>query len=218
MSVIWPGLEFIIEADVSRRGKKTFGYAYPFRLYQPPQGFNRGVYSAAMMDQISALRNALQPKSAGGGRVQMNATQVRAAIFSICVNLDMGRRRKHDGRRWEPEVKVRWGIDEHTLRELRAKSQRVIRTLERHLKRANRRLRAAVTHNEYEALLKAWRMHLRWMRLHLVYFRPLPPVVKGRKRRQQLILDNLMVMAEQGLRHMGFQAPDAKDLRKICAS
>jgi hypothetical protein len=86
----------------------------------------------------------------------MNATQVRAAIFSIRVNLDMWRRQKHDRRRWDPAEKVRWGIDEHTLRELRAKSQRVIRTLERHLKRANRRLRAAVTHNEYEALLKAW--------------------------------------------------------------
>jgi hypothetical protein len=104
MSVIWPGLELIIEADVSRRGKKTSGYAYPFRLYQPPQGFDRDVYSAAMMDQISALRNALQPKSAGGGRVQMNATQVRAAILSVRINLDWWRLQKHRRRRWEQET------------------------------------------------------------------------------------------------------------------
>jgi hypothetical protein len=168
-----------------------------------------------MMDQILVLWKALQTKAAAGGRVQMNATQVRAAILSVRVNLDWWRLRKHQGRRWKQETKVRFGIDEHSLRELRTKSQRVIRTLERHMKRANRALRAAVTHNEYEALLKAWRMHLRWMRLHLVYFRSWPPVVTGRKKRHQLILDNLMVMAEQGLRHMGYQAPDAKDLRKL---
>ena len=61
----------------------------------------------------------------------------------------------------------------------------------------------------------AWKKHLRWMRLRLVYFAPLPPVIRGKKTGQQIILDNLGEMAQQGIRSKGYQPPSAKEIRKM---
>jgi hypothetical protein len=88
----------------------------------------------------------------------------------------MSRRRQYDGRRWNPETKRRLGIDEEGLEQLRVKSQRVLSSLERHMKRENRHLQTLVPPEEYEALMDAWKKHFRWMRLRLVYFKPLQPI------------------------------------------
>jgi hypothetical protein len=53
------------------------------------------------------------------------------------------------------------------------------------------------------------------MRLRLVYFTPLPPVIQGRKYLHQLMLDKLGEMAEHGLRSKGYQPPDAKELCRV---
>jgi len=51
------------------------------------------------MDEISALRKRLHPKAKTGGRVQMDAIELRAVIFAIGANIDYVRKRRHDLRR-----------------------------------------------------------------------------------------------------------------------
>lgn len=53
------------------------------------------------------------------------------------------------------------------------------------------------------------------MRLRLVYFRPLLPVIQGRKYWFQLTLDKLEEMAEHGVRSKGYQPPSAQELRRM---
>ncbi len=214
-SLIWRGLDFIVKAHIARRDKELTPYAYPFGLCPPPVGFDRGAYESTMMDHIMDLWNTLRSKGAAGGRVQMNALQVRAAIFAVRVHIDLWRSEKRRGRRWSAETKIQHCIDEAAFKQLGLKSQRVIRSLERHMKRANRQLQTLVTPEEYAARMNAWKNHLRWMRLRLVYFTPLPPVTQGNKTRYQAILDKLGEMAEDGIRNEGYRPPDAKELRRM---
>ena len=53
------------------------------------------------------------------------------------------------------------------------------------------------------------------MRLHIAYFKPLVPIMRGRKIRQQAILDELMKMADHGIRNAGYQPPDTQELRRM---
>ena len=53
------------------------------------------------------------------------------------------------------------------------------------------------------------------MRLHIVYFKPRPPIIRGRKIGQQAILDELMQMADHGIRNAGYQPPESEELRRI---
>jgi hypothetical protein len=215
-SLIWRGLEFIVKSHIVRRDKGLIPYSYPFRLYPPPIGFDRGAYNTEIMDQIMDIWNTLLSKGAAGGRVQMNTLQVRAAIFAVRVHIDLWRKQKHIGRRWSADVKNRHCIDEAAFKQLELKAQRVIRSLERHRKRANRHLLTLITREEYAALIiDAWKKHLRWMRLRLVYFKPLPPVIPGNKTGFQLILNKLGEMVEQGIRNEGYRPLDAEELRRM---
>jgi hypothetical protein len=96
----------------------------------------------------------------------------------------------------------------------RRHARSTILSLERHMKRANRLLLGSVSRAEYDALTKAWREHLRWMRLHLVYFKPLQPILRP-KRRQQNILDVLSEMAIRGLKNEGYAPPEAREFRRV---
>jgi hypothetical protein len=215
MSVIWPGLDIIVQSQFTRQQSKRVLYAYPFRLYPPPAGFDLGIFDEQMMANIDALWKALRPKATVGGRVQMNCIQIRAAIFAIRSNLGLWRRRKYDERRMTPETKKRFSITKIMLRNLMIKSQRVIRTLERHLKRANRFLQSLVSPEDYAAYMDAWKKHLQWMKLRLVYFKPLRPKGISSKRKAQYIVNMLVGIAVRGLRTIGYQSPEPIELRKM---
>jgi hypothetical protein len=81
MSVIWPGLDLIIKAQAVRQQNKRVLYAYPFDLYAPPAGFDRGAFETDMMGHVIAMWKALRSKATAGGRVQMNCIQIRAAAL-----------------------------------------------------------------------------------------------------------------------------------------
>lgn len=68
---------------------------------------------------------------------------------------------------------------------------------------------------QYAALMIAWKAHLRWMRLHIAYFKPWGKPIPGQRKRQQQSLDELMEMATHGLRNAGYQPPEEKELRHI---
>lgn len=215
MSIIWPGLDLIFKSYCTLGAKGRTPYAYPFQMYPPSGRFKRGTFSQVMMDKFIALCEQLRSKTKSGGRVEMGTIELRVTIFAIRAYIDFVRGRRHRHRRSAPEVKALLLLDDQSFDKLKTKSKRVINTLERHLKRANRGLQKSVTPEGFALLMKDWKDHLIWMRLHIAYFKPPPPVVKGRRIQQQRNLDELMKMAEHGIRNEDHQPPEAKELRRM---
>lgn len=249
--MIWPGLDFIVNAEVQRRKSGTAPHCYPFRVYPPPAGFDRGVRHPAMMNVAIRLWKKLRAKKDRGGRVRLDSLELRCAIFGVRVTSGLGRMRTRvlrkkiaeqkaltrtglgpiDGR-LRPELAA-MKISEERYLELRREtasrrekeaaelskrsgrhSSRTIMSLERYMKRANRLLLADLSKVEYDALVKTWQQHVRWMRLNLVYFKPLPPILRS-KRRQQKVLDLLSEMAILGLKNEGYAPPEPRELRRV---
>jgi hypothetical protein len=210
MSIIWEGLDRIIKFYVARGTKGGIRFEYPFRIYPPPVGFSRGKFDQNFMDEIIGLRKRLKPKAKAGGRVQMDAVELRASIFSVRANLDYMRSLQY----YNPRLKSE---KEAALKQLNIKSQRVIHTLERHAKRANRSLLKSVPRDAYDLVMDAWRLHLRWMRLYIVYFKPLRMRgrIKGSKGKQQKMLEELMQMAKVAIENDGFEQPESSELWRI---
>ncbi len=179
-SIIWQGLDRIVNSYVARRTKGGVRYEYPFEVHPPPVGFLRGKFDRDFMNEIVGLWELLKPKIKTGGRVQMDAIELRASIFSIRANLDYVRSRRHFYRRASPEERAAFRLDDESFDQLKVKSKRVIHTLERHMKRADRTLFKSMSRDEHGLLTYAWRMHLLWMRLHIAYFKP-SRGIRGRK-------------------------------------
>jgi hypothetical protein len=215
MSVIWPGLDLLFKSYAARQHKGGIRYEYPFWIDPPPRGFDCGTFDQEMMDEIIGLWKRLRPRAKAGGRVQMDTIESRATIFAIRANIDFVRKNRHDHRHLEPGTKARFRIDDESFDQLKIRSQRVICSLERHMKQANRVLLKLVTREQYNALVNAWKAHLRWMRLHIAHFKPRPPIIRGRKIRHQAILDELMRMADHRIRILGYQPPEPEELRRI---
>lgn len=146
----------------------------------------------------------------------MDTFQLRAAAFAVRVQLDLVRagRRKYRGKKNEKD-RAEKGIDDSSYTELKSRANKVIATLDRHVKRANCALQKAVTNEEYGALQKEWEDHLRWMRIRIVYYKPWPKVTSKPRLRQQKVIDDLMWMAERGLRNEGYQPPDPVELHRV---
>ncbi len=229
ISIIWPGLDFLINSYNVRKKKKAALYACPFGLMHLPPSFDRGTYHSKSMDEIVAAWQHLRPKFAKGGRVQLNALQIRGCLVAVRVHLALRRREIFNAQRVlrrgpgkmsvEIEAKLRDAkieleADRKALFHLKVRSKRVIRTLERHMKRANRLLRLSIPPYEYKSLTAAWKAHLRWIHLHLAYFQTVK-VTTGRKKFQQQLLDTLVGMAERGLRNQGYHPPSMSELRRI---
>lgn len=215
VSVIWPGLDLLIKSYVSRQTKGGIRYEYPFRAYPPRGGFYLGKFNQAYKDKTFAVWKCLRPKAKTGGRIQMDTIELRAVIFAIRANLDFVRKRRRDLRRESPAVKARFLVDNESYAQLKIESRRVIHSLENHVKRANRALQKAVPLDEYRLLMDAWSAHLRWMRVHITYFMPLPRLIQSRRIRQRKDLDDLMLMAERGIRNQGYEPPESKELRRM---
>ena len=64
------------------------------------------------MDEIIGLWKRLKPKAKTGGRVQMDAVELRASIFSIRANLDYVRSRRYFYRRSTAEDKAALRLDD----------------------------------------------------------------------------------------------------------
>ena len=227
MSLIWPGLDFLVKANISHGKNKAARYSYPFRIHPLPRSKTRGTYQPALMAQIEIAWNQLKPKSSKGGRVQMNVIQVRASIFAIRVYLARCRRHKHDLRKLKALRKGNENATERarlnaeleafsrSIQELSIGFQRVRPILEKHMKRANRVLLRSHTPEEVGAISTAWRGHLHWMRLHLAYFKPIQPLVGNLRARQRGAIDILVSMAEKGLQNQQHEAPSRAELRHV---
>jgi hypothetical protein len=140
MTVIWPGLDRIVLAYSEYRKSGQSLYAYRSSHYNPSAEFNRGRINRDLMDQIVDLWKKLRPKAERGGRVRLNAIELRAAIFAVRVNSDWWRLQKYQGRKHKAKTKQMLRIDPESLRAIHIRASRTIRSLERHMKRANSRL------------------------------------------------------------------------------
>ncbi len=216
MSVIWPGLDHIVREYSAWSPRRHSIYCYQFQMYPPPPGFDRGTCNADFMDEIADLRKRLRPKARAGGRTHMTSTDLRAAIFAVRVNADWWRSERVRNRTVKLlRTKEILGIDPETLNELKEKSARTIRSLERHMKRADYRLRKLVPAESFSGLMNSWRAHLRWIRLHLAYFKSLRSVLGGRKTAFQILLTELVEAAKEMISAEGYLPPDEHELRRV---
>jgi hypothetical protein len=176
------------------------------------------------MNKVLNLWRRLRPKAHNGGRVPMNAIEIRSAILAVRINLDWCRyerdkahkyAKKLRGTRYAPEAERTLQLVMENLNEVKKKAPRIIRSLERHLKRANSRLLAEMDPLHYDAYMKLWRAHVRWIRLHLVYFKPWRIGPPRRKTFYQAILTELEKIARIAIGEDGYEQPDAKELRRI---
>ncbi len=214
MSVIWPGLNFLVLALLSREKVGTCEFAYPFRVCPLPRGFDDGTYRPAMMDRIRALRTRMKPIATTGGRVEMNDIDIRAAIYAARVNLQLLRRHVHDARRKDAKTKKTLGLDRAAIKKRKQQTGPVIKSLERYLKRATRSSLKITSRSEFAQMSKEWRSHLLWMKFHLAYFKQVIGVKRpGVVRR--IVIDQLTVIAEKAIRYEGFEIPDSRELRQI---
>ena len=171
MSVIWPGLNFIVLAFLTRVETGTCEFAYPFRVCPLPRGFDDGTYRSVMMDRIRALWIRLKPIAKTGGRVEMNAIDIRAAIYATRINLQLLRRKVHDARRKDAKTKKTLGLDQAAIKKRKQQTGPVIKSLERDLKRATRSSLKITPRSEFVQMSQEWQSHLRWMKFHLAYFK-----------------------------------------------
>lgn len=249
MSVIWPGLDFLVKAEASRKGNGKLHYGHPFQVCPAPPNLDLGKYSPELMELIESLWKRLRSKRDRGGRIKVSALELRSAVFAARVTSGLGRLRSRALRRQvagghaasragmyshEEELRkklvslnidperffaLQKGAAERTKNRARESERQVrnapqtIRSLERYLKRANRLLLKVSSSAQYVASMQNWRGHLRWMRLHLVYFKPWPPIWRP-KRRQQRNLDLLTEMALRGLKNEGYAPPEPGELRQ----
>ena len=213
-SVIWPGLDFIVKAEATRRKQRRAQFRYPFEVYPPPAGFDRGTMNAEMMELIIAFWRRLREKQGRGGRMQLNSIELRSAMFAVRVTLAL-KRLERNGRRTRGVRESITEGDRLSIDNLSKAAHRTIHSLERHMKRANRALLVTLTRPEYQAFMQMWREHLRWMRLHLAYFNRLPPILKSKRKQQRQILDILMDVAADGLKKEGYVPPEPSELRRV---
>jgi hypothetical protein len=191
MSLIWPGLDHIAKGYSAYQKAKVTPFSYPFRIYPPPASFDRGTFSKDLMDRVLDLWSRMRPKLQKGARLQMNTIEIRAAILAIRVNVDWWRDQQRHWRKLSKETERGFELDRKGLHKLKVRKQRTIRSLERHLKRANSRLLAEVGRQEYDGYMNMWRAHVRWIRLRLVYFKPWKIGSWPSKTRYQVILNEL---------------------------
>lgn len=215
IAVLAPGIDLLFQSHQHRRRSGTSPLAYPFRIYPPPRVFDRGTYNQSFMDKILNLWETLRSKSPHGRWVKMDAIELRASIFAIRAYIKYVRYLRRQRRSEDREFKAKLRIDDRSIALLKAKSHRVIRSLERHMKRANRALINTVGQKRYRTLTIAWKAHLRWMRLHIAYCKPWAKPLSGRRARQQRDLNELMEMAKPGLRDAGYKPPEDKELRHL---
>ena len=215
MSLIWLGLDFVVRAYLTRVRTGSAQFEYPFHVLPLPLGSDAGTFGSAMMDRMLALWTRLKPKAKAGGRFQMNGIEIRAAILAARVTLQLRRKEVKEARRWDSATKRRFRMDGESIRELEGQTERLIMSLELYMKRANRAFLKEASRNQFADESKEWRSHLRWIRWHLIFFKPFRSLLQGRRKWQQAIIDQLVVMAEEAIHYQDLEPPDPRELRRV---
>ena len=199
--VIWTGLNRIVLAYATFRETGSAD-GYPFRIHPlatiPRPGLSPGVFKAEFMQLIIDLWMQLKPSKSKRMRLRLNFLQLSACILAVRIGKDYERLR----------LKRKISVEDKRA------ARRVIASLERELKRARQAYAADMGEDAYKQMRAAWLEHLRWIRMHLVYFRRLR--VRTQQRRvHKMIIDYGHERARAGLFARDLQPPDDRDLRRL---
>jgi hypothetical protein len=198
--LIWRGINRIALAYITHKETGSSVYSYPFRVHpmaiHPRRGDDPGTFDIVKMQMILELWSKLQKRRKKRARLVLGMVELSACILSVRV-----------GRDYERIVLKK----KHTSGENRI-ARAVIHSLERELKRARRAYAAETGEPAYKAMRARWFAHLRWIRMHLAYFRP----TKGKtqiRRVQKMIIDYGCERATRGLLLRKLEPP--QDLRRL---
>ena len=213
-ALIWTGLNHIVLSYALRERTGQAPTGYPFRLLPLPRDFDAGMYSASMMNRTIVLCACLKPKRSSGGSLELDSFQLRAAAFSARVTLKIQRflTTTKKARKSSLERQRREGIDPKSIERLRRKTKRVVKYLERQMKRAERRFVSARSRSEFKVTSNEWRAHLRWMQFHLAYFKPISGG-PGIRNMQRWTVDALVAMAKKAIAAEGLEVMNEKLVR-----
>ena len=168
-----------------------------------------------MMNRTLRLCAKLRPRRSTGGMFKLDPFELRAAAFAARITLKMGRFEAQTTRTSTPQVRKRQGMDLATVRNLAVKTKLCLRFLEQEMKRATRQFLKSATSGELKILSEEWRVHLRWMKYHLAYFKPFRPVGPGLRRLQRKRIDLLLAMAKKAMDSKKGRIPNDKLVRDV---
>lgn len=221
--MIRPGLIRIIAGyNVNRLGRQVLSSHYVRRSHLAdvkPQG----IFNDFMMEQVVSTWPLLRSNSISGSRLRMDSFQILACIFSLRIEQDAQRDQelrdrknknlKNKTHEEKQEEFKRRRVAAAALRRLKVDSKAAIRTLEKLAKKSNRKLTKSEGADHSKLLMDQWQEHIQWMRMHLVYFRPIPPI--GGRRRHTAIVDRFVQLAIEGMAIRGDIPPPEDRLRYL---
>jgi hypothetical protein len=151
-------------------------HGFPFRVVhplalpaQPWEG--PGTFNGEFMQMILELWAQLKGVCHKRTRARLHFIQLSACILGLRIRMDFER------------VKLK---KKHSIDDKRA-TKRVIKMLERQLKRARRLYAAEASEAEYKQTRIRWFSHLRWVRMNLVHFRRYRPKTQIRRVHKMII-------------------------------
>ena len=199
---VWLGLDAMVKSYLTHQETGSSIFSYNFRVHpleeRPRPGRNPGGFGQTIMQELIELWMKLNGRTQTRLRLRINFIDLSACIFAVRV-----------GREYERHVQKK---KHKVLENLEAKT--VIANLERQLKRARRAYAADAGESAYKEMRARWFAHLRWIRMHLAYFRP--QRIKTQPRLlQRMIVDQACESARAGILKRKYEPPPEKELRRL---
>jgi hypothetical protein len=213
VSVIWPGLNYIICQFLTRQDTGQAVTSYPFRIQPLPPGSDSGTFSAAMMDRFQKLWSKIQPIKTTGGDLQLDEFELRAAIFAARTSVKLERRDVQKTQKQGAKTKRRMAGAKRALNKQVRKKEEVVAFLETALKRASRLLTSEIGAEEFKTQSKEWQSHLLWIEYHLTYFKPFRTTELSITKLHRGWVEILVGIAEKAIAELGYELPEPAELR-----
>ncbi len=192
LNAIRPGLLLIIHRYQATLDTGEYHYSYPYYLHPRP-GFDFGEFDPDFMNIVRDLGNRFPSGPGCSWRLQLNAIELAICIFAARIT---AKQRRH-GHLAAAQTKS-------------APLTRLVRTLERHRKRALRLIPAEV----FRDYSRRWRRLLQWIRVHLL-FCGCQKVPYRSNRQYKMVLQDCTFQARAGLLARQVPVPDDARLRAL---
>ncbi|HEX4007256.1 MAG TPA: hypothetical protein VHX60_13855 [Acidobacteriaceae bacterium] len=214
-AIIWPGLNFIVNAHLTRITEGRAVTSYPFYLFPLPPTADLGIWSQRLMQSIVDLLVEFKPRARSGGRFQMSILQLWIIAYAARLGIKLFRKDikiphncpKRDSRRWKRQ--------QAAYSKLKLDTRGLITSLERLMKRASRHFLKLRARSDFTALGVEWRGHLRWMKLNLTYLDPQKLLKRGSHKGQRLVIDEFVALASEAILIKGYGLPESRALRRV---
>jgi hypothetical protein len=213
VGLIWKGLNHIACAYAHRESTGEEVYGYPSKIFPLAKGADRGSFSPAMMNRVLQVHAKLNPKKTTGGTIQLDSFELRALAFSARLTLQIQRDLAHKTRKTSLRETTEAGVDPKSIRKLKQAIGKTIKFLEVVMKRAKRLFVSQRSNQNFKEESAEWRAHLRWMQLHLAFFKRIRVGSPNTRRMQRKNIDQLVSMAKKEIAAVGYEMPEDKRIR-----